>query len=241
MTGLPQVPLPRVLARVASVWHPAQAPIVLAYATTGGGKSTLVKQLLSRRPVERVLLVEPKRNADPVYEGPPEDPLRWGRPVSRIAPMFGYDGEPGGGPDRMWFRLQGGTDRADTARNIGDALEIVANEGLTYLIFDDVKEICRQLGLRADVESILNLGRSAGVCAVLATTETSWVTGREQSAMTFVGYTGGSLPAARAGAELLGWRGRELQDACARVGRHEWIYQDHEAGNAGPCLVTSPG
>jgi hypothetical protein len=242
MTGavamLPRVPLARVLRRVDAIWHPEGAPHHLLYATTGAGKSTLVKELLSLCPEERVLLLEPKRNPDAVYEGPPGDPWRWGRPVTSIRPMFGHDGDPGGGPSGMFYRLTGSPDREDTKRRFEKALEIVANEGCTVLVLDDVKEITKQLQLAWIVESILNLGRSAGICAVLSTTETSYVAGRSQSAMTWVGHTGGTLPAARAAAELLGWRGRDRQDMLVGMGRYSWVYQDHEAGTAGPALVT---
>jgi hypothetical protein len=88
--------------------------------------------------------------------------------------MFGYDGEPGGGPAGLWYRLTGSPDRGDTARRFGAALEIVANEGHTILVLDEVKDICKQLRLTEAVESILNLGRSAGICAILSTTETSY-------------------------------------------------------------------
>ena len=115
----------------------------------------------------------------------------------------------------------------------------MANEGRTLLVLDDVKEICKQLGLRDLVESILNLGRSAGICAVLSTTETAYVAGRSQGAMIWVGYTGGGLAAARVARSCSAGEGAARQDECARTGRHEWIYQDHENGEAGPVLVTA--
>jgi hypothetical protein len=82
----------------------------------------------------------------------------------------------------------------------------------------------------------MNLGRSAGILGILCATETSWVAGRSQGAMTWVGHTNG-LDAAKAGAALLGWRGRERQDRCAAVEPHEWIYSDSQPGNAGPCIA----
>jgi energy-coupling factor transporter ATP-binding protein EcfA2 len=236
--NLPAATLARVLQRVHSAWGPDGAPHHILLGATGAGKSTLVKALLGLCERDRVLLVEPKRNADAVYAGPAGDPWRWGRPVTSISPRFGFEGEPGGGPDGMWWRLTGSPDRDDTGRRFGAALDIVANEGCTVLVLDDVKEACKALGLAGRVESILNLGRSAGICAVLSTTETAYVAGRSQGSMTWIGYTGGSLPAAKSAAELLGWRGRERQDICARLPRHSWIYQDHETGNAGPVLIT---
>jgi hypothetical protein len=238
MPALPTASLGRVLERVNGIWSPQAAPHHLVFGTSGAGKSTLIKALQGLAGAERVLLVEPKRTSDPVYEGPTGDPHRWGRPVSEITPRFGFEGDRGGGPAGLWYRLQGSPDRADTARRFGTALDIVANEGCTVLVLDDVKEVCRQLRLAEPVESILNLGRSAGICAVLSTTETSYVAGRSQGSMIWVGYTGGSLGAAKAGAELLGWRGRDRQDTCAIMARYSWIYQDHEAGAAGPVLVT---
>lgn len=238
--SLPTTTLGRALQRVSAIWGPEQAPHALIYAATGAGKSTLIKSLLSLNEYERVVLVEPKRQADVAYEGPPEDPWRWGRPVERITARFGYAGERGGGPRDMWYRILGSPDRADTAKRFGDALDIVANEGSTLLILDDVKECSKTLGLADQIGPMLNLGRSAGLLAVLATTETSYVAGRSQGAMVFTGYVGGSLPAAKAAADLHGFRGREKQDLCGQVRRHHWLYQDLEEGSAGPVLVL-PG
>jgi hypothetical protein len=234
---LPVVPLGRALRRAGAIWGP-DAPHQLIYAATGAGKSTLIKELLGLCRAERVLLLEPKRNEDPAYAGTPEDPHRWGRAVPVVRPRFGFEGERGGGPAGTWFRLLGSPDRADTGRRFGEALDIVANEGCTVLVLDDVKEISKQLRLGDQVESLMNLGRSSGLCAVLSTTETSYVAGRSQGSMTWVGYTGGSLPAAKAGAELLGWRGRDRQDYVARLKRHQWIFSENEDGSAGPALVT---
>jgi hypothetical protein len=238
MNAIPSAPLARVLARVDSIWSPQVAPHHLVLGATGSGKTTLLKRLLALCADERVLLIEPKRNADAAYEGPPGDPWRYGRPVTTICPMFGYDGEPGGGANGIRYRLTGSPDRGETARRFAAALDIVANEGHTVLVLDDVKEVCKQLRLNERVESILNLGRSASICGVLSTTETSYVAGRSQGAMVWVGYTGGGLDAAKAAAGLLGWRGRDLQDVCKDVPRHSWLYQDHEQGSAGPVLCT---
>jgi hypothetical protein len=85
---------------------------------------------------------------------------------------------------------------------------VVAAEGHTVLVLDDVLEICRQLRLSTNVDSVLSLGRSASVSAILAATETSYVAGRSQAAITWVGSTSG-LEAAKADAAMLGHSGRE--------------------------------
>ncbi len=138
----------------------------------------------------------------------------------------------------MWYRLTGSPDRADTAHRFKAALATVAAEGNTVLVLDDVRETCRQLKLAEAVDSILNLGRSAGVCAILSTTETSWVSGRSQGGMVWVGHTTG-LDAAKAGAALLGWRGRDHQDLVAGVAPHEWIFSEDQPGSAGAALVST--
>jgi energy-coupling factor transporter ATP-binding protein EcfA2 len=234
---LPEATLERVLRRVDAIWAPDAAPHHLIYGQTGSGKTTLIKALLDLCPYSRTLVLDPKPHADPVWDGPAGDPHRWGKPVTRIAPMFGYDGEPGGGPFRMRYRLVGSPDRADTARRFADALDTVAAEGHTVLVLDDVRETCRQLRLADHVDSCLNIGRSGKVLTILATTETSYVSGRSQAALTWVGYTGGNLPAAKAGAELLGWRGREKQDYIAAIPRHSWVFNETEADSAGAVLV----
>jgi energy-coupling factor transporter ATP-binding protein EcfA2 len=234
---IPAVPLERVLRRVDHIWGPEMAPHHLLFGMSGSGKTTLIKSLLGLCRDDRVLILDPKPAADPVWDGPPGEPYQWGKPVTAITPMFGYAGEAGGGPASMWYRLTGGPDRADTARRFGAALAIVAAEGHTVLILDDVRETCRQLRLAESVDSVMNLGRSASVCAILSATETSYVSGRGQGGMVWIGHTTG-LSAAKAGAELLGWRGRERQDTCAGLAPHQWIFSEDQPGHAGPCIVT---
>jgi energy-coupling factor transporter ATP-binding protein EcfA2 len=236
--GLPVVPLSCVLRRVDAIWSPAAAPHHLAYGMSGSGKTTLIKSLLGLCEHERVLIADPKPAADPVWNGADGDSWQWGRPVEHVGAMFGYDGEPGGGPAAMWYRITGSPDRGDTARRFGAALATVAAEGHAVLVLDDVREVCRQLRLAEQVDSILNLGRSANICAILSATETGYVSGRSQGGMVWVGHTTG-LAAAKAGAELLGWRGRDRQDVVAAVAPHEWIFSEDQPGSAGPAYVTS--
>jgi energy-coupling factor transporter ATP-binding protein EcfA2 len=235
---LPEAPLPRVLARVDAIWAPDGAPHHLVYGQTGSGKTTLIKALLGLCPKSRVLIMDPKPHADPVWDGPGDDPWRWGRPVDRIGPRFGYEGdEEGGGPWKLWYRLIGSPDRADTAARFRAALATVAAEGHCVLVADDVREICRQLRLAEHVDSVMNLGRSASVLVILAATETGYVSGRAQAGITWVGATSG-LDAAKDGAALLGWRGRDRQDTVAAIQPRQWIYADTQPGTAGPVLVT---
>ncbi|MFI5068139.1 MAG: hypothetical protein ACHP9Z_29735, partial [Streptosporangiales bacterium] len=91
--------------------------------------------------------------------------------------------------------------------------------------------------LAEHVDSVMNLGRSAGVLAILSATETGYVSGRGQGGLVWVGHTSG-LDAAKAGAALLGWRGRERQDQCAAIAPHEWVFSESQPGSAGPVLVT---
>ena len=240
MTALPSVPLQRVLGRIDAIWHPAGAAHHIVYGMTGSGKSTLIKFLLRLCGAERVLILDPKPHPDPVWDGPADDPWRWGRPVTAISPMFGSGrgSGRGGGPAGLWFRLSGTPDRAQTAARFGDALATVAAEGHCVLVLDDVREIARQLGLAGHIDSVMNLGRSANVLAILSATETGYVAGRAQAAQVWVGHTSG-LDAAKAGASLLGWRGGTRQDICAAVAPHEWIFSESQPGTAGPCLVTA--
>lgn len=233
MITLPQASLERVLRRVDAVWHPDAAPHHLIYGMTGSGKTTLIQALLGLRGQERVLILDPKPHPDPVWDG---EAARWGKPVTEVSPMFGYPAD-GGGPCRAWYRLTGSPDRKQTAAAFGAALATVAAEGHCVLVLDDVREITRQLRLAEHVDSVMNLGRSANVLAILSATETGYVAGRAQAAQVWVGHTSG-LDAAKAGAGLLGWRGRDRQDTCAAVAPHEWIYADSQPGNAGPVLVT---
>jgi hypothetical protein len=226
----------RVLARVGALWHPQSAAHHLVYGQTGAGKTTLVKALLSLCPYSRALILDPKPTADPVWDDA-DGGGRWGKLVTSVTPMFGSEQE-GGGPRGLWFRLAGTPDRGETARRFGAALATVQAEGHCVLVLDDVRETCRQLRLAEAVDSVMNLGRSANVLAILCATETGWVAGRNQGAMTWVGHTTG-LDAAKAGAALLGWRGRERQDICAAIEPHAWIYSDSQAGSAGPCITRS--
>lgn len=236
MNVLPEVTLGRALRRVDAIWAADRAPHHLVYGQTGSGKTTLIKGLLSLAEAARVLILDPKPAADPVWDAPDGGPWRWGRPVERVTPMFGHVGEPGGGPSGLWFRLLGSPDRADTARRFGDALDTVAAEGHCVLVLDDVREICRQLRLGEHVDSVMNLGRSASVLAVLAATETAWVSGRGQAGITWIGATSG-LEAAKAGAAVLGKSGRPWYEATAAVEPRTWIYNDTQPGSAGPALI----
>jgi hypothetical protein len=229
---LPEIGLPRVLQRVNAIWAPEGAPHHIVFGRTGVGKTTLIRQLLALCPGERVLVVDPKQAADPSWPPGASEP----KPVTAVCPMFGYAGERGGGPGGMWYRLTGSPDRADTARRISAALDIVAAEGHTVLVLDDVRETCRQLQLGAQVDSIMSLGRSAGVCAVLSAVDAAYVQGRGQAAMVWVGATSG-LDAAKAGAALLGHSGREWQEVTQAILPHQWIYSDSAPGSAGPCLT----
>jgi hypothetical protein len=235
MMDLPSAPLSRVLARADSVWSPATAPHHLVYGQTGSGKTTLIRHLLNLCPAERVLVIDPKQAADPSWPLTPADPA----PVTAIEPMFGYRGAPGGGQHHMWYRLTGSPDRPDTGRRIAQALDIVAAEGHTVLVLDDVREICRQLRLAEHVDSVMNLGRSAGVCAILSATEAGYVSGRSQAAITWIGATSG-LDAAKAGAAMLGHSGRNWYEITATLRPHTWIYHDSQPGNPGPCITAVP-
>lgn len=235
MIPLPSAPLARVLARVDTIWHPEAAPHHLVYGMTGAGKSTLIKALLTLCAHERVLILDPKEHPDPVWDDTAPD--AWGKPVRRIGPMFGADRD-GGGPHGLWYRLTGAPDRADTARRFAAALATARAEGHCVLVLDDVREIARQLRLAEQLDSAMNLGRSANVLAILSATETGWVAGRAQAAQVWVGHTSG-LAAAKDGAGMLGWRGRDAMDTCAAISPHQWAYSESQAGTAGPCLITS--
>jgi hypothetical protein len=231
---LPQATIGRVLRRVDAIWSPATAAHHLVYGRSGAGKTTLIRHLLTLCGLERVLVLDPKATADPVWsadDGP--------APVTRIAPMFGYEDDRGGGPHGMWYRLLGSPDRASTAARFADALAVVAAEGHTVLVLDDVREICKQLRLADQVDSVMSLGRSASLCAILSATETGWVQGRSQAAITWAGATTG-LDAAKAGAALLGRPGRAWQEITEALNPHQWIYSDSAPGSAGPCLISVP-
>lgn len=233
---LPRASLGRVLARVDHIWHPQAAAHHILYGMTGSGKSTLITALLGLCADERVLILDPKPHPDPVWDGPPGNPGRWGQPVASIGPMFGSERE-GGGPFGLWFRLAGSPDRADTSRRFGDALATVAAEGHCVLVLDDVREITRQLRLGEHVDSVMNLGRSASMLAILSATETGYVSGRAQAAMTWVGHTSG-LDAAKAGASLLGRSGRPWYELTDAVAPYEWIFSESQPGNHGPVLTS---
>ncbi len=227
---LPAASLDRVLRRVAAIWGPDAAPHHLVYGQTGSGKTTLIKSLLGLCPYERALILDPKPHPDAIWDGPPDRPDAWGKPVTGIAPMFG-DGREGGGRCGLWFRLSGTPDRGETARRFDDQAE-----GHCVLVLDDVREITRQLKLAERVDSVMNLGRSANVLAILSATETGYVSGRAQAAMTWVGHTSG-LDAHKAGAALLGKSGRAWWETTGAIDPHQWIFSESQPGSAGPVLV----
>ena len=235
---LPEASLGRVLDRVEAIWHPALAPHHLLLGQTGSGKTSLIKRLLELRPGERAVVLDPKPHPDPAWLGPPGDPWRWGRPVTALEPMFGRRQE-GGGPYGRWFRLCGTPDRDETARRFAAGLDILGAEGHCVAALDDVREM-RALRQSVRVDSLMNLGRSANILAILSATQRSFVAGREQAAMIWAGHTSG-MDAAKAKAGLLGWRGREREDICLRIGMHEWIFSEDQPGSAGPVLIRPDG
>jgi hypothetical protein len=235
---LPEATRERVLQRVAAIWGPDTAPHHLIYGQTGSGKTTLIEALLDVRPYERALVLDPKPHADAVWDGPPGDPARWGTTITEVPPRFGFEGDRGGGPYGLRYRLVGSPDRADTARRFGEALDVVAAEGHCVLVLDDVRETCRQLRLAESVESVMNLGRSANVLTVLAATETGYVAGRAQAAMTWIGATAG-LDSAKNGAALLGKSGRQWYELTGAIEPRQWVYADAHAGNGGPVLIRA--
>ena len=119
--------------------------------------------------------------------------------VAALPPRSGFEGDRGGGPGGLLFRLAGSPDRGETGRRFTGSLGTVAAEGYRVLVPGDVRETCRQLRLGERVGSVLNLGLPANVLAVLAAAETGYVSGRAQAAITWTGHTTG-LGAAKAGA-----------------------------------------
>jgi hypothetical protein len=75
------------------------------------------------------------------------------------------------------------------------------------------------------------------VLVILAATETGYVSGRAQAAMTWIGHTSG-LDAAKAGAALLGRSGRAWADMTGAVDPHQWIYAYSQPGSAGLVLTA---
>jgi hypothetical protein len=236
---LPTTSLDRALQRQDTVWHtgPGGSPHVIVVGQSGSGKSHLIREMLTLCDHERVLILDAKPAEDPIWQGPPDDPWKYGRPVEHLPERFGYS-ERGGGPLGMFWRLTGSPDRGDTAKRFSRALSIVAAEGHTVLVCEDVVILSRQLKLAEQVDEILHTARSASVMAVLSATALSYVAGRSQSSQVWVGYTGGSIPAAKAAADLIGWRGRDAVDYLASIKRHQFLYHETEEGSAGPVLVS---
>jgi energy-coupling factor transporter ATP-binding protein EcfA2 len=233
---LPEVYLDRVLRRVAAIWGSDAAAHHVVFGQSGAGKSTLVKALLSLCEHERAVIFDCKPASDPVWNGTPDNPHAWGRPVTELPARFGFEGERGGGPGGRWWRIEGSPDRGDTARRFGAALATIQAEGHCVVALDDVREVCRQLRLAEQVDSLMNLGRSASVLAILCATETGWVSGRHQGGMVWIGKTSGLEPA-KAGAALLGHSGRHWYETTAAIAPHAWIFSEDQPGNAGPVLV----
>jgi hypothetical protein len=228
----------RVLERVDRLRRPQTAPHHLVLAQTRAGKSSLVKQLLRLRSSERVLIIDPKRAADPVWDDEPGEEHSWGRPVTSLGPGYGRTAE-GGGPHGLWFRLVATADHEATRRGLLGALGVVADEGHVVLVIDDAREVCRAYNLAPAVESVLLLGGAASTSVVLATQEVGYVPGRAQAAFRWIGHTG-DWAAAKAAAGALGRSGRAFTEAMATIPAYSWCYVDDLAGNPGPCITSFP-
>lgn len=238
MITLPEASPERVMRRLSSVWGPRGTPTVAILAMSGAGKSTLVKELLALRELERAVIFDPKQAHDGIWGEPGGD--SWGAPVPVLAPRFGYDGPPGGGPRGFRWRITGSPDRPDTARRFAASLAVVQAEGHALAVLEDYREVCRQLGLAQQVDSLLNLSRASGVSAIVTLTEIGWAAGRSQAGIVLVGATQG-LEAAKAGAALLGHSGRDWYELTGALRPYEWIYCDQDSGPVRMTALPGPG
>ena len=232
---VPQAPIEQALARVGALWAPRTAPHQLILAQIRAGKTTLIKRLVSLRPGARVLILDPKLAHDEAWDDDPGGEHTWGKPVTEIGPGFGSEAE-GGGPFGYWFRLIATPDLDATEHAFTRALQVVQTEGHVILVIDDAKDVCRNHDMRELVGSVIRLGGSNAISAIVATQELSYIP-RSQAAFKWVGHTG-NLEAAAAAVKLLGRRGIGWQDAIAAIPQYQWCYYDDQPGNPGPVLVT---
>ena len=227
---IPSAPLERVLERVASVWSPLAAPMILVFGQTGSGKSTLVRALLGLVEQERVALFDPKPAHDVIWDGPPDDPAAVGQashdPVPdvrlrrrarrRAAPML-VPADRITRPGRHLEALQGqpgerGGRRAPRGvpRGLPRAMPpaTLRRAGRQPPQPRPLGEHVRHRDSRRD-----RLGGGP----------------RSQAGIVLVGATSG-LEAAKAGAALLGHSGRAWYEATAAVQPHEFLYVDNQPG-----------
>ena len=235
VTTLPAVSLDRVLKRVSAIWGPDQAAHHVLYGQTGSGKSTLVKGLLTLCKFERVLICDPKSSNDPVWSDPDPLPVGQAGPADRRAVrlrrrarrralphVVQADRVPRPPRHRPPVRRCPGDRRGrgehhfDFGRYQGNLPPAAAGRAGRLGV------VPRQVGQR----SVGLVGHRK-------------LLGRRTAAVRHdlfqAGHTSG-LPAAKAAAELLSWRGRDLQDLAGSVRPHQWIYQDQQQGSAGACL-----
>jgi hypothetical protein len=231
--SLPDAPFAAVLDRLDATWAPWTAPHMFILAMSGAGKTTLIRQILGYTCApERALVLDPKPADDPSWSDGGWAPA----PVTAVAPRFGEDHD-GGGPAGLWYRLTASHDPGETARRFTAALRLVQAEGHTVLVLDDAHELCLGLKLRDQIDSVLTLGRSAGISCIVASGDTGYVP-RSQAAFKFAGQISG-IDAAKAAARLVGQRGRDWEDTILSLESFGWLYFDNRPGFPGPCRFTA--
>jgi len=218
---------------MSETWSPWHAPHMWLLGMTGAGKTTLVRNIMCWCcAAERVLVLDPKPADDASWSTGDWPPA----PITMLRPLFGQK-QDGGGPARTWYRLTASHDPAETARRFAAALRIVRAEGHTVLVVDDAHEICFALGLRADVDGVLALGRSAGISCIVASGDTGYVP-KGHAAFKLAGHITG-IDAAKAACRLVGQRGRDWEDTLLALDPFQWAYFDDRPGFPGPCTFTA--
>lgn len=171
--AIPVRPWQSVVADIAKLWQPDNAPHQSIIGLTGSGKSYLVTRgLLPLRQHRRVLIIDVKGD-DPTLRG-------FGKPVKKLPTntkrTFRLSEEK---PDAHWYQLRV-VDDWDKARvQVRSALQRVYAEGDWTVVIDETRFLTDpripSLGLRPHVEQLWLRGRSRRVEVVAMTQAPKWV------------------------------------------------------------------
>lgn len=234
----PAVGIDQVAGRVGRLWLPGLAQNHAILAVNGAGKTRLITDvILPLAPAERVLIVDVKGD-DPSWSADVSDAL----PIDRVTPGFGRDRD-GGGPQGLHYRLV--VDLADlpaAKRAVKEALQIVADEGHTVIVCDEVRAITdrEQLACGRYLSDLLLRGRSRNVSTILAAQDTVWLDSsvRSQRAFTWLGALTDD-PVLKRAAGLVGLPPRQIA-GLREIARREWLYVDREDGGIRALTATGP-
>lgn len=218
---IPARPWSAVAADVNRMWLPDSQPHHAIIAQTRAGKTSLIRHgLLPLVPHDRVLVLDSKGGRDAAWAG-------LGRVVHELPNRLQLRAHDNGEPRTHWYRLVLPDETPAARRVAGEALRAVLKAGEWIVVVDETRHItdAREpgLGLRAEFESLLLRGGSAGVMVVMGTQAPRYnpSTFYDQASFAWIGRVRDEVAQKRL--MEIGGMSRAVLPVVANVPRYSWI------------------